>query len=112
MVKLLKRYSQYDETDKGTDGIPYNTMLTFPELQANPMIPRLLDLYANKGNKTLYAEKFLYFFAVLNKNTPIRDKREGTTIGFVFPSFVCVFLFVILFLSKGSFRFLIAILLQ
>lgn len=77
MIKLLKRYAKFDDSPKGTVGVKYNLMLTFPELQSNPVIPRLLELYIDPRSRTLYAENFVYFFALLSTKTPISKKREG-----------------------------------
>ena len=77
MVKLLKRYATYDNTDKGTEGIPYDTVVNMPELRAQPFVQPLLDLYVSPSNRVLYPEKFLYFFAVLHKGTNVETKRKG-----------------------------------
>ena len=73
--QVLKRYSLYDKSKNGTDGIKYNQVKQFPEFRLNPFMPRVLELYTEEEQK-ISAEKFVYLMAALDSRMNIDHKRK------------------------------------
>ena len=84
MVQHLKRYAKHDTSDKGTNGIPLETLQNFPEFVGNPFINKILLLYINKEKQIILPEQFLYLCAVLSPKADIKDKREREYQGYIY----------------------------
>ena len=78
MTKHLKRYSKYDTSEKGTNGIPLETLQNFPEFIGNPLINRVLIVYLDIQRQVIFPEQFLYLCAILSPKTSASSKRERT----------------------------------
>lgn len=76
IAKLLKRYSQFDKSELGTEGIHYETFLQIPELQGYSLMPRVVQIYMDQKSKRIFPQQFLYLFAALSSKATIEDKRE------------------------------------
>lgn len=75
ITQVLKRYSIYDKTKNGTEGIEYDQLKQFPEFRLNPFMPRVLELYTEEEQK-ISAEKFVYLAAALDSRMNIEHKRK------------------------------------
>ena len=73
---LIKRYSVYDSSENGVDGIEYETVLTIPELSGHPLIARILNQFVDNETRRLNVERFLYLCAALSSKMAVEKKRK------------------------------------
>ena len=74
--RILKRYSQYDKTERGTDGIPVQTVLDFPEMRANSLLGPLIQLFVDEESGKIFPHQFLLLFGILSSKAPVKNKGE------------------------------------
>ena len=73
---MLKRYSQFDTSEKGTNGAAVSDLLTIPEFQTNPLMVRIVELYTDPEHERVFPESFLYMCAALSSKTSVDKKRK------------------------------------
>ncbi|XP_013421789.1 uncharacterized protein LOC106181833 [Lingula anatina] len=75
LAKLLKRYSHYDNSEKGDLGVSLEELLKIPELIGYSLIPAVAQLFVLDSGR-IYPEQFIYMFSVLNSRTTVEKKRD------------------------------------
>ncbi|ESO94875.1 hypothetical protein LOTGIDRAFT_227329 [Lottia gigantea] len=74
--KLLKRYAHYDSSEKGINGIPYNTCVSMPEFAGNKFAPHLMQHYMDKNSRKIYPKQFLLICGAFSPETSALKKKE------------------------------------
>ena len=76
LEKILTRYSAYDKSDRGSQGIPNDEVLLIPEFLANPFINLVVQKYVDQKTRRLYPLQFIYMLASLSSRTDVDKKRK------------------------------------
>ena len=73
---MLKRYAQFDPSEKGTQGADPLALLTIPEFLDQPFMPSVVAQFTDPESDKVFPEAFLYMCASLSSKTPIASKRQ------------------------------------
>ncbi|KAK6168911.1 hypothetical protein SNE40_020068 [Patella caerulea] len=76
LEKLLKRYSQYDSSERGINGIPYNTCVSIPEFSGNRLVPFIIEHHMDKNSNSIYPKEFLAICGIVSPDTSALVKKE------------------------------------
>ena len=76
ITRILKRYAFYDPSEQGTVGIPYDTIMTIPELSGFHAAPLVVRLFIDEDTGLMGPEQFLYLWAALSSKTSFNAKKK------------------------------------
>ncbi|XP_071114174.1 calcineurin subunit B-like isoform X1 [Haliotis cracherodii] len=76
LERLLKRYADYDPSERGVRGITFDVCVTIPEFCGNKFVPKVIASYQDPSSKKIFPKQFLLICAVLSSKTPPQKKKE------------------------------------
>ncbi|XP_046563149.1 uncharacterized protein LOC124272054 [Haliotis rubra] len=76
LERLLKRYSNYDPSERGVRGITFDVCITIPEFCGNKFAPQVIASYQDANSKKIYPKQFLLICAILSSKTSPQKKKE------------------------------------
>ena len=74
--KIIKRYSEYDTSEKGTDGIAKVDVDRIPEFNGHAMVSLISEYHMDKETQRLFPQNFIYFIATLSSKSTLEHKRD------------------------------------
>ncbi|XP_041354258.1 calcium-binding protein NCS-1-like [Gigantopelta aegis] len=76
LEKLLSRYASFDTSERGTNGILYQDVLSIPEFSGNKFAPHVIMNSVDDDNR-IYPKQFLMICALFSTRTSPSVKKDS-----------------------------------
>lgn len=76
LAKILKRYSDFDQSEKGANGLTLSNVLAIPEFVGFALVTYVAKIYMNKDNEKMFPQDFIYFISALSSKSSIEFKQD------------------------------------